>query len=130
MSQRVSRLSSLIGVDVAAPIDNLTPFAGYFRPGFLCWLVNNEAIYAQFEGQTLDLIAAGWTHFSARTIVEEIRHYTRHRERGNCSFKINDHHAPDLARVFSIKYPRFARFWEYRRPDWREFLEAIGRPPE
>lgn len=111
-------------------MNDLREYAPYFRPDFLPWLAHNDPIYKQFERQTLELIAAGWTHFSARTIVEEIRHYTRHRERGACSFKINDHHAPDLARVFSIRHPRFARFWEYRRPDWRQFLIALGRPLE
>lgn len=107
---------------------DLAPFAAFFRPGFLGWMERNSSIYHQFEQQTLELIRAGWTHFSSRTIVEEIRHYTRHRERGACSFKINDHIAPDLARVFAIRYPQHAALWEYRRPDWRQFLAAVRAP--
>jgi hypothetical protein len=105
--------------------DDLLPFAAYFRPEFLDWLGINDPIWQQFERQTLDLIAAGWTHFSARTIVEEIRHYTRLREAGACSFKINDHMAPDLARAFAVRYPQHARLWEYRRADSAHFLAAI-----
>jgi hypothetical protein len=110
---------------MSALTESVAPFETYFRPGFLAWLEMNEAIYRQFEQQTKDLIGAGWTHFSARTILEEIRHYTRHRERGQCSFKINDHHSTDLGRVFAINHPAYLNFWEYRRPDWRRFIEAI-----
>lgn len=104
---------------------DLIPFVAYFRAGFLDWLAINGPIYQQFERQALDLIAAGWGHFSARTIVEEIRHYTRHREAGRCSFKINDHLSPDLARAFAVRHPQHARLWEYRRPDSAHFLAAI-----
>ncbi len=105
---------------------DLIPFSQYFRPGFLLWLEKNEPIYRQFERQTLELIAAGWTHFAARTIVEEIRHYTRLREAGKCSFKINDHMAPDLARAFVVRHPQHALLWEYRRADADSFLAAVG----
>lgn len=105
--------------------DDLLPFAAYFRPGFLSWLAINDVIYRQFERQTLELIAAGWSHFSARTIVEEIRHYTRLREAGACSFKIDGNMAPDLARAFAVRYPQHARMWEYRRADSAHFLAAI-----
>jgi len=104
---------------------DLAHFRGYFRPGFLPWLAQNEPIYRQFERQTLELIDAGWTHFSARTIVEEIRHYTRLREAGACSFKVNGNWAPDLARAFVVRYPQHAHLWEYRRDDAREFLAAV-----
>jgi hypothetical protein len=110
---------------IDAPMPDLTPFAQYFRPGFMPWLAQNEAIYEQFERQTLTLIDAGWQHFAARTIVEELRHYTRHREAGECSFKINDHAAPDMARVFAIRHPQYAAIWEYRRADSPAFLAAV-----
>jgi len=105
---------------------DLHAYSQFFRPGFLPWLNANWAIYHAFEQQALTLIRKEWKRFSARTIVEELRHYTRHREAGRCSFKINDHHAPDMARVFTILHPQYARFWEYRRPDWTAFLQAIA----
>lgn len=108
-------------------ITALTPYAAFFRPGFLDWLALNGSIYEAFEQQSLRLIEKGWKRFSSRTIVEELRHYTRHREAGQCSLKINDHHAPDLARAFTVLHPTYARFWEYRRPDWPAFLQAIDR---
>jgi hypothetical protein len=106
---------------------DLAGFTAFFRPGFLPWLVRNEPIYRQFERQTLELISDGWQHFAARTIVEEIRHYTRLREAGACSFKINDHMAPDLARAFVIRHPQHALLWEYRRDDAAQFLAAVRR---
>ena len=111
--------------DKTIPAD-LVPFAPYFKPGFLDWIAANEPIYQQFESQALGLIAQGWRHFSARTIVEEIRHYTRHREAGRCSFKINDHLSPDLARAFVVRHPQHALLWEYRRADADSFLAAVG----
>lgn len=105
----------------------LARFQRFFRPGFLVWLGDHEEIYRMFEEQAFALIDKGRTHFSARTIVEEIRHYTRLHEMGN--FKINDHRSPDLARVFVIHHPEHAMFWEYRRDDWPKFLEAIGHMP-
>jgi hypothetical protein len=107
------------------PIDSLARFAPFFRPGFLSWLRLNRSIYEQFEIQATFAIDRGWQRFSARTIIEEIRHFTRMRENGNCSFKINNCWAPDLARVFTILHPQHAKLWEYRRPDWRAFLAAV-----
>lgn len=104
---------------------DLIEFEPYFRPGFLPWLVRNEAIYKQFETQALAAIEAGWQHFSARTIVEEIRHYTRLREGGACSFKVDGNMAPDLARAFVVRHPKHALLWEYRRPDAPQFIEAV-----
>lgn len=100
-------------------------YSRFFRPGFLPWLQANWAIYEAFEAQAMRAIKSGWRHFSARTIVEELRHYTRHREAGSCSLKINDHAAPDMARIFTIRHPEHAHLWEYRRPDWPAFLQAI-----
>lgn len=107
-------------------IKPLLAFQGHFRPGFLIWLQDNWHIYQQFERQALDLVAAGWDHFSARTIVEEIRHYTRHLHRGSDdAFKVNGNWVPDLARIFTICYPEHASLWEYRRAGWQEFLAAV-----
>jgi hypothetical protein len=110
--------------DKTIPAD-LIPFAPYFRSDFLPWLASNDTIYQQFEQQTLALIEQGWEHFSARTIVEEIRHYTRLREGGMCSFKINGNMAPDLARAFVVRHPAHAHLWEYRRGDSTAFLAAV-----
>jgi hypothetical protein len=104
---------------------DLNRFSGFFRDGFLDWLADNEHIYDTFEAHALALIAKGRTHYSARTIVEVLVHESILRENGG-EFKIGNDRAPDLARVFAIRNPRHALFWEYRRADWPLFLEALG----
>jgi len=104
---------------------NIDPqFHPFFKVGFLDWLEENEHIYNGFEEQALRLIAAGRTHYSARTIVEVLVHHSKLSAVGD-DFKIGNDKAPDLARVFVIKHPDYVEFWEYRRPDWPAFKTTI-----
>lgn len=103
-------------------------YAQFFAPGFLPWLADNPTIYDDFERHALDTLERGKEHFSARTIVEDMRHFLRLRD-GDGTLKINNNRAPDLARVFAILHPQHALLWEYRRDDWQEFLAAIGKKP-
>ena len=104
---------------------NLQRFAPFLRPGFLSWLFANVHVYAAFEATALDLLAAGHSHLSARTIVHGLRHFTPCRETSALGFKINDHLSPDLARVFLIKYSEHASRFESRRSDRYAFLAAL-----
>lgn len=106
----------------------LVSYGQFFLPGFLSWLADNRHVYETFEQQALAAIEEGKGHFSARTIVEDMRHYSRQRD-SDGTFKINDHRAPDLARVFAIHHPQHAKLWEYRRDDWQDFLNALGQKP-
>jgi hypothetical protein len=108
-------------------MDDLKPFERFFKPGFLAWLAANEHIYKSFEEQAFRLIGAGREHYSARTIIEVLVHHSIIAEKPEGLFKIGNDRAPDLARVFAIRHPHHARFWEYRRPDWPMFLEAVER---
>jgi hypothetical protein len=104
--------------------EDLLPFKKFFRPQFIEWLGGNQNIYEEFEKRTLALIERGRRSYSARTIVEVMRHdsilHSLHGE-----YKINDHTSPDLARAFSIRHPEHRHFWEYRRADWKLFLIAL-----
>lgn len=104
-------------------------FERFFKPGFLSWLAANAHIYAAFEQEALSLIAAGRDHYSARTIVEVLVHHSILSATSG-TFKIGNDRAPDLARVFAIRHPEHATFWEYRRPDWPDFLRAMSELKE
>lgn len=107
----------------------LTEYEEFFRADFLAWLAQNRDIYAAFERQAFALINAGRSHFSARTIVEELRHFSRYKEKADGGFKINNNRTPDMARVFVILHPAYWKFWEYRREDWHAFIDKVV-PPE
>lgn len=98
---------------------NLFPTTG------LSWLQANWHVVQAFEREALAVIAAGRTHYSARTIVENLVHQSVVREREGV-FKIGNHHAPDLARVFVVLHPEWVDFFEYRRDNAAEFKQAIA----
>lgn len=79
---------------------------------FDAWLDENMHIYYAFEEEALNVIDAGFQHYSARTIVEFLRHHTAIKEKG--MWKINDHATPYLARLFAKKHPIHAHLFEFR----------------
>lgn len=84
-----------------------------FSDDFDKWLLANWRIYIEFENHALQMVFRGRTHYSSRTIIEYIRHETALREAGD-GFKINNNQVPDMARLFSIRYPKHAGLFEYR----------------
>jgi hypothetical protein len=84
-----------------------------FTEKFGGWLLENWKIYLEFERQAHHVIASGRKHYSARTIVEYIRHQTLLAEAGG-AFKINNNTVADLARLFAIRYPNYKNIFEYR----------------
>jgi hypothetical protein len=107
----------------------LLPYKAFFQPDFIWWLDHNRDVYDTFEQQTLALIAKGHSRSSAMTIVGDIRYHMAMRSVDDGDFKISNARAADLARVFVIRHPVHALFWEYRRPDWRDFLQSLGVLP-
>lgn len=88
-------------------------FTGY-RPEFIEWLAENGHIWERFEREASRLWLRGRTHYSAKTIVEFLRHETALYEHGG-EFKINNSVSADLARYYIQKYPERASFFEMRR---------------
>jgi hypothetical protein len=84
-----------------------------FSEGFQAWLMANWSIYLEFESQAHKVINSGRKHYSARTIVEYIRHNTLLAETGG-EFKINNNSVADLARLFGIRNPVAVDLFEYR----------------
>lgn len=89
-----------------------------FQPTFIDWLqtVEGSAIYQRFEVEALRMSELR-DHWSARTIIEFIRHETALRESG--TWKINNNTAPDCARLFALRYPKHEKLFEFREQDRR-----------
>lgn len=75
-----------------------------YRPDFYEWLRENSHIMHAFEIEAERIWARGRKHYSARTIVEYLRHETLLAEAGG-EWKINDHFTPDCARLFVALNP-------------------------
>lgn len=85
-----------------------------FRPDFYDWLNDNYPVFEYFEQSALKVHESGFKHYSARTIVEMMRHRTNIREIGDGTWKLNDHRTPDMARLFSLLHPECAGLFEFR----------------
>jgi hypothetical protein len=78
--------------------DLLQANAGQFRKEFPAWLEENGHVWQRFCAEVRRILAAGRQHYSARTIVEVLRHESALSEVGG-EFKLNNNHAPDMARL-------------------------------
>lgn len=90
-------------------------YSGMFAVEFLEWLPDNLHIWEGFAENAINIKLRGYKHYSARTIVEFLRHHTALKQNSGGEWKINDHHVPYLARLFDIVYPQHAGLFEYRR---------------
>lgn len=86
--------------------------AASFRSDFPPWLEKNIELWEAFEREANIVWSEGRKHYGARTLWEVMRHHTRHREEGE--FKLNNNHAPDLARLYMLMYPERDGFFELR----------------
>ena len=80
---------------------------------FDLWLEDNQHIWEAFEKQALLVSERGFKHYSARTIVEFLRHHTTITEKDG-EWKINDHATPHLARLFAKRNPMHKSLFEFR----------------
>ena len=87
--------------------------AAKFPDDFLEWLPENMHVFEAFSLEATKVIKRGFTHYSAYTIVEFLRHHSAVRENAG-EWKINNNHRPYLARLFDLVYPDRAGLFEYR----------------
>lgn len=85
-----------------------------FLPTFAAWLAENRHVWVAFEREADKVWARGRRHYSARTILEHLRHETALADSG-VEFKLNNNVAPDLARLYRLRYPSRADLFELRR---------------
>lgn len=83
-----------------------------FTPEFLAYLPDNLHVFDAFEREAL-AIARRRAHYSARTIVEVLRHNSALAENGG-QFKLSDWWTPYLARLFALIHPQHASLFEFR----------------
>ena len=84
-----------------------------FRPDFLNWVNENNAIWKEFERRALEM-ASVRDKFSARCIFEVIRYYTQLSEKDK-TFKLNNNYTADCGLLFELEHPEHAGFFEHRR---------------
>jgi len=94
-------------------INHVLMFSQEYRPDFPGWLQENIHIYLEFERRALQ-VAKRREHYSARTIVEVMRHDTAIGQLTG-DFKINGNYVPDMARLFSQLNPLYECLFEFRR---------------
>ena len=87
--------------------------ASLFTHEFLCRLASNLKVYEAFEREALRIVAKGRTHYSARTIIEVLRHNSALSD-VDPDWKLNDHATPFYARLFGLCNPEHAGLFELR----------------
>lgn len=87
--------------------------AEQFTEEFLAALPANLRVYERFEVEALKVARRGFKHYSARTIIEVLRHHSA-LEDVDASFKLNDHATPFYARLFALLNPLHKDLFEFR----------------
>ena len=83
-----------------------------FTPEFMDFIEENGHIYEAFDKAAMEVIAAGFRHYSARTIIHVLRHHSAISQAGE--WKINNNVSPYLARLFALVHPVHADLFEFR----------------
>ncbi|WP_331689550.1 hypothetical protein [Aquilutibacter rugosus] len=94
-----------------------------FTPAFTDWLIENWHVWQAFKRQADRVWNAGRRHYSARTIIEVMRHESLIAD-SDAEFKINNKAAPDMARLYMVIYPDRHGFFEVRTQDSSERAKA------
>lgn len=84
-----------------------------FRDDFPDWLAENAHVWLAFEREANRIWDKGCRHYSARTILEVLRHESALSEHGQL-WKLNNNRAPCLARLYALTHPDRAGFFEFR----------------
>jgi hypothetical protein len=85
-----------------------------FAPEFRSWLHANLHVWQAFVHEAMKVRAVGHDHYSARTIVEVLRHQSAIREVGG-PWKIDNDRVPDMARLWGLRYPSMAAMFAFRK---------------
>ena len=89
--------------------------AEQFTEKFLAYLPENLHVYQAFTREAFKVIRRGFQHYSARTIIEVLRHQSALSEVPGVLWKLNDHNTPYLVRLFCLLHPQHTGLWELRR---------------
>lgn len=95
-----------------------------FSEEFTDWIDDNLHIWEAFEIEADRIRAMGRTHYSARTIVEYLRHNTVLADTDS-TFKINDHCVPYLGRLYVLTHPDADGFFAFRKINPRSYQKPL-----
>jgi hypothetical protein len=82
---------------VACVLDN----PAMFRDDFMAWLKDNFHVWDRFKREADWIRSRGRKHYSARTILEVLRHESSLADT-DAEFKLNNDNVPDLARLYML----------------------------
>lgn len=85
-----------------------------FTPEFMAYLPDNLHVYAAFEREAMRVVRKGFKHYSARTLIEVLRHHSALEDESGKAWKLNDHFTPGWARLFALMNPDHAKLFEFR----------------
>jgi hypothetical protein len=85
-----------------------------FSDEFLCWIPENHHIWMAFEQEAYRVINAGFKHYSARVIIEVLRHHSNLTEKSDSGWKINNNIIPYIGRLFALVNPQHAKLFSFR----------------
>jgi hypothetical protein len=88
---------------------------GLFQRDFFEWISENFHVFDYFNKSANTVWERGFKHYSARTIVEVMRHRSNIREIGDGEWKLNDHRTPDMARLYMKLHPEREGLFEFRK---------------
>lgn len=94
---------------------------GLFQPKFPKWLAQNWGLWVAFLAEADAVWTSGRRHYSARTIIEFLRHQTSLRQAqgdagpSGAPLKINNSYVPDIGRLYGLLHPSRETFFECRQ---------------
>lgn len=97
--------------------DTIKSEAAAISPEFTTWVAENPAIVARFFLEAHRVWLRGRRHYSARTIIEFIRHETSLADASDLAYKINNNVVPKLARLYLRIYPERDGLFELRNKE-------------
>lgn len=110
-----------VNIELLSALEKIERHDGLFQPKFSKWLAQNWGLWVAFVNQAEAVWLAGKRHYSARTIIEFLRHQTSLRQTtveagpsGN-PLKINNSYVPDIGRLYGLMYPSRETFFECRQ---------------
>jgi hypothetical protein len=98
---------------MAQALETVKKNDGMFRKEFYSWLETNWHIWERFEIEAEHVWNRGREHYSARTLIEFIRHETFIRE-SKTNFKVNNSYVPDIGRLYGLIHADRRGFFECR----------------
>lgn len=89
-----------------------------FRDDFYEWLNKNWHVYQAFSDSAIKVWNSGFKHYSARTIMEVLRHRSNIREIDG-DYKVSNNIIPDCARLFVLMNPSRSSLFTIKNTDLR-----------